>query len=189
MRDLQYMMYPESEHILDWFHITMRLTVLNQFAKGLIKSDPLQGKEVKKYLESIKCFLWHGNVEKALSNIEDCYMICLDEELKYRNRKKLENHLDELNTYTENNYHLIPNYGERWRYGEAISTGFVESTINEVVAKRMVKKQQMQWTQEGAHYMIQTQTAVLNDELHKNFSRWYPGFTVKSKGLEMRKAA
>jgi hypothetical protein len=51
---------------------------------------------------------------------------------------------------------VIPNYGERWHYGEAISTGFVESTINEVVAKRMVKKQQMQWTQEGAHYMIQT---------------------------------
>jgi hypothetical protein len=72
-----------------------------------------------------------------------------NEELKYHNRKKLENHIDELNTYIENNCHLIPNYGERWRYGEAISTGFVESTINEVVAKRMVKKQQMQWTQES----------------------------------------
>jgi hypothetical protein len=189
VRDLQYMMYPESEHILDWFHITMRITVLNQFAKGLLKSDPSQGKEVKNYLESIKWFLWHGNVEKALDRIEDCYIICIDEELKYRNRKKLENYLDELNTYIENNCHLIPNYGERWRYGEAISTGFVESTINEVVAKRMVKKQQMQWTQKGAHYMIQTRTAVLNDELHNDFSRWYPGFTVKSKGLKMKKVA
>lgn len=34
VRNLQYMMYPESEHILDWFHITMKVTVLNQFAKG-----------------------------------------------------------------------------------------------------------------------------------------------------------
>lgn len=167
----------------------MRLTVLNQFAKGLIKSDPAQGKEVKKYLESIKWFLWHGNVGKALSIIEDCYIICIDEELKYRNRKKLENHLDELNIYIENNCHLIPNYGERWRYGEAISTGFVESTINEVVAKRMVKKQQMQWTPKGAHYMIQTRTAVLNDELHKDFSRWYSGFSVKAKALKMGKVA
>ncbi len=71
-------------------------------------------------------------------------VICIDEELKYHNKKKLVNHLDELDTYIENNCHLIPNYGERWRYGERISTGFVESTINEVVAKRMVKKQQMQ---------------------------------------------
>ncbi len=74
VRDLQFMMYPESEHILDWFHITMRLTVLNQFAKGLVKSDPDQGKDVTKYLESIKWYLWHGNVEKALSHIEDCYL-------------------------------------------------------------------------------------------------------------------
>ena len=29
---------PDSEHILDWFHITMRLTVLNQCARGLPKS-------------------------------------------------------------------------------------------------------------------------------------------------------
>ncbi len=26
VRDLQFLMHPESEHILDWFHATMRLT-------------------------------------------------------------------------------------------------------------------------------------------------------------------
>lgn len=45
-----------------------------------------------------------------------------------------------------NNTGCIVNYGERYRNGERISTGFVESTINQVVSKRMVKKQQMQWT-------------------------------------------
>ena len=79
-----------------------------------------------------------------------------------------------MDTYVTNNQHLIPNYGEKYRYGEAISTGFVESTINEVVAKRMVKKQQMQWTQQGAHYLLQTRTAVLNEELYDHFERWYP---------------
>jgi hypothetical protein len=42
-----------------------------------------------------------------------------------------------------NNRRLIPNYGERYRNGEAIATGFVESTVNEVVSKRFCKKQQM----------------------------------------------
>jgi hypothetical protein len=28
---------------------------------------------------------------------------------------------------------MIPNYGERYRYNEPISTSFVESTVNEVV--------------------------------------------------------
>lgn len=146
VRELQCMMYPESEHILDWFHVAMRITVLNQFAKGLIHSDPKSGKELKKHLESTKWYLWHGNVEKALDRIEECYFISIDDEIKYNNKKKLIKSLEEFQTYIENNCHLITNYGEKWRYGETISTAFVESTINEVVAKRMGKKQQMQWT-------------------------------------------
>ena len=66
VRDLQYLMYPESEHLLDWFHVTMRITVLNQFAQGLFNSDPKSGELIKKHLESTKWYLWHGNVEKAL---------------------------------------------------------------------------------------------------------------------------
>jgi len=180
VRELQFLMYPESEHILDWFHITMRIPVLNQFAKGLIHSDPASGKELEKHLESTKWYLWHGNVEKALDQIEDCYFISINEEIQYRNKKKLIEHLEEFQTYIGNNCHLITNYGERWRYGETISTAFVESTINEVVAKRMVKKQQMQWTHTGAHYLLQTRTAVLNDELHEHFGRWFPGFNIKN---------
>ncbi|AWK15732.1 hypothetical protein CCS41_15150 (plasmid) [Candidatus Fukatsuia symbiotica] len=43
LRELQFSFYPESRHVLDWFHITMRLTVLNQYAKGVEKSDPAIG--------------------------------------------------------------------------------------------------------------------------------------------------
>ena len=53
-----------------------------------------------------------------------------------------------------NNRHFIPNYGERYRHGEAIATGFVESTVNEVVSRRFCKKQQMQWSKEGAHLVV-----------------------------------
>jgi hypothetical protein len=34
---------------------------------------------------------------------------------------------------------FIPNYGDRYRHGEAISTAFAESTVNQVVSRRMVK--------------------------------------------------
>jgi hypothetical protein len=43
-------------------------------------------------------------------------------------------------TYITRNGCFIPNYGERWRYGEAIATGFVASTGNQVVSKRFCKK-------------------------------------------------
>jgi hypothetical protein len=45
-------------------------------------------------------------------------------------------------------------------------------------AKRMVKKQQMQWSAEGAHNLIQTRTATLNGELSQYFERWFPAFPV-----------
>src|ERR1700693_484124 len=58
----------------------------------------------------------------------------------------------EFETYICNNREFIPNFGERRRQGETISTAFVESTINQVVSRRFVKKQQMQWTLRGAHF-------------------------------------
>ncbi len=32
VRDLQLYLNPQAEHLLDWFHVTMRLTVLQQTA-------------------------------------------------------------------------------------------------------------------------------------------------------------
>ena len=45
-----------------------------------------------------------------------------------------------------------------------ISTGFVESTVNQVISKRMVKKQPMQWSPRGAHLLLQLRTRVLSEE-------------------------
>jgi len=42
--------------------------------------------------------------------------------------------------------------------------GFVESTVNEVVSKRFCKKQQMQWSKEGTHLLLQTRVRTLNGE-------------------------
>ena len=55
-------------------------------------------------------------------------------------------------------------YAERRRYGERVSTSFVESAVDPVLAKRLVKRQQMQWTKKGAHLLVQARTRVLNEE-------------------------
>ncbi len=89
--------------------------------------------------------------------------------------KKLERALEEFETYIDNNASGIVNYGERHRCGERISTGFVESTINQLVARRFVKKQQMRWTPRGAHLLLQIRVQALNDDLRARFERWYPG--------------
>jgi hypothetical protein len=51
------------------------------------------------------------------------------------------------------------------------------SAVNQVISKRMVKKQQMRWTPRGAHLLLQVRTRVLNDQLADDFHRWYPGLS------------
>src|SRR5271165_5168854 len=177
VRELPLYLSPESEHWLDWFHLTMRLTVLNQTAKGLPEKIG-EGEDqyelrpgVLKDLERIKWFLWHGNVGRALDTIDDIEgeldLLSQDGE----SRKKLLKAVREFRGYIEANQNFIPNYGDRY-----ISTGFVESAINQVVSKRMVKKQQMGWSRRGAHLLLQIRTRVLDEEWENTFRRWYPDF-------------
>lgn len=128
-----------------------------------------------------KRYLWHGNVTTALEYIDDCGRYCDDPELSYAGLKSLQKHLDEMYTHIRNNKMMIPNYGEMYRYEEPVSTAFVESTINEVIARRMAKKQQMQWGRKGAHYLLQTRAAVLNNELQDKFACWYPGVSMNEQ--------
>ena len=93
---------------------------------------------------------------------------------------KLSKSLGEFETYIRNNIEFIPNFGERYGQGETISIAFVESTINQVVSKRFVKKQQMQWTPRGAHFLLQIRTKVLNNDLEDVFRGWYPQFHARA---------
>jgi hypothetical protein len=60
--------------------------------------------------------------------------------------------------------------------GEAISTAFVESAVNEIIAKRMNKKQQMRCNRTTVQSLLDVRTAMLNDNLEDTFRHRYPGF-------------
>ena len=61
----------------------------------------------------------------------------------------------EFQCYINRNASIIPDYGARWRAGQVISTAFIESMVNSLLAKRFAKKQSIQWTPEGAHLLLQ----------------------------------
>jgi hypothetical protein len=69
---------------------------------------------------------------------------------------------------------MLVHYAARRRRDEPISTAFVESTVNEIVAKRMNKKQQMRWNRTTVQPDVRT--AVLNHALEDAFRHRYPGF-------------
>ncbi|GHC81237.1 hypothetical protein GCM10007079_20820 [Nocardiopsis terrae] len=45
-----------------------------------------------------------------------------------------------------------------------------ESAANQVISRRMVKKQQMRWSPKGAHLLLQVRTRVLNGDLAADFA-------------------
>jgi hypothetical protein len=191
VRELQLYLNPHAEHILDWFHATMRLTVLQQTAKGLPEMTrdeeqdyPLRDPVVRD-LERLKWYLWHGNVYKALQVVQSIEMD-LDAAVAtsgHGTARKLLKAVEEFHTYIANNQGFIPNYGERYRAGERISTSFVESTVNQVISKRFCKEQQMAWTQRGAHLLLQIRTRVLNGDWEATFREWYPGFRASPQSM------
>lgn len=145
VRNLQLYLNPQAEHVLDWFHITMRLTVQEQFAKGATlqpvtarKKRHLQHDEeepelhmptrekLEQDLERIKWHLWHGNVFRALQLGEDLEEDLGSHEAKNAPIQKLVQAVREFNGYITANESYIVNYGDRQRNEETISTAFVE---------------------------------------------------------------
>ena len=179
VRHLQLYMSPEAEHILDWWHLTQKLTGLGQYGKGLVHCDLVLGESIRDKIDRLKWSLWHGNVYKALKKIDDIASLIYTFEETYPKFQQLVQAVEEFRTYIQNNAHLIPNYGERYRHGEAITTSFVESTVNEVVSKRFCKRQQMQWSKRGAHLLLQARVKTLNREWAAVFKRWYPDLEVE----------
>jgi hypothetical protein len=188
VRNLQLYLNPLAEHLLDWFHVSMKLTVMGQMNKGMQKVEARDLiNDVEKQLESLKHHLWNGNITQALRLI-DYLQLLLKDDTRSLERKKLLKAVREFGRYIATNQQFIPDYGDRYRNDETITTSFVDSAVNQVVSKRFVKAQQMRWSQRGAHLLLQVRTHVLNKELRARFQQWYPGMADESEP-EMRVAA
>ena len=68
VRELGAFVHPRSEHILDWFHVAMRIEQLLQTTRGLHGPEK---EELLKGIERVKWFLWHGNAMRADETLYD----------------------------------------------------------------------------------------------------------------------
>jgi hypothetical protein len=116
LRRLQQNIAPEAEHVLDWFHLTMRMTVLGQMIKGAW-TDAAEVETKAAALERIKWRLWHGNASDALTSVEclaDDVTCALEDDPISGPLRKLDKALGEFATYIGDNAGYIVNYGERF---------------------------------------------------------------------------
>jgi len=149
IRDIPCYLNAQAEHLLDWFHLTMRITVMAGMAKGLPPPPPGPespdespadlANEIGRRLQRLKWFCWHGNVFRALQTVDDLIFDLDTAEPVPIEQVRLLKAMREFDAYLRANVGRIPNYGERYRAGEAISTAFTESAVNQVISKRMVK--------------------------------------------------
>jgi len=182
---------PRAEHVLDWFHIAMRFTNLQQLAKGVnAATDGGVRSHALAELDRAKWRFWNGHIERGLIGLVHLGQWARAECFEHiPSLKKLENALWDMIRYLELNADSMPNYGKRYRAGRRISTGFVESAVNEIVAKRMVKKQQMRWNRHTVQGFLDVRIHVLNGTLENAFRHWHKGFRPIAEPLQVAVAA
>ena len=149
--------------ILDWFHIAMKFKAAENSVFGSATIEPLEREVVKTEIDHAKWLVWHGKGGKSVARIK-----ALDASLLARQGYECSTlwwNLRRLYFYIDNNAGTLVNYGARYRKGLPISSSIAESAVNQVVSHRMAKKQQMRWTDEGAHRLAQVRVADLNGEL------------------------
>jgi hypothetical protein len=93
---------------------------------------------IREDLQRVKWYCWHGNVYETLRHIRfagmdtEALLFELEEAhpaADHRKPKKILRGVREFGSYVESNAAMIPDYGQRRHYGEAISTAAVGSTV------------------------------------------------------------
>ncbi|PDT50043.1 MULTISPECIES: hypothetical protein [Sinorhizobium] len=158
-----------TAHIIDWFHIAIKIQPMQQIADYAARSRSDLAEilpSIDRDIRALKWRLWHGRVDRTIHDLET-----LLSRLKQLEGKtdfsiaRLHSLGTQLLTYVRSNRSAIIDYAKRYRAGFRVATTLAESAVNSPVGKRMVKKQKMRWSLHGAHMLMQVRTADINGEL------------------------
>src|SRR3984957_8630388 len=158
-----------THHVLDWFHLSMRIQHVAQAAKSWPNTSAEEceaGTRLSDTVERIRWRLWHGQVGRGLELIGET-MATLEAMAGTTSPAaavalKVGRLLGELETYVCGQSDIIIDYATARRREEPISTAVTESTVQWLLHRRMNAQQQMRWTPRSAHLMLKVRCAVTN---------------------------
>ena len=163
-----------TEHVLDWFHLAMRIQHVAQAAKSWPANTPAkrrEGARLSDTIEHIHWRLWHGQVQRALDLIGETLVIleatATTTSPEATAAGKAAVVLAGLETYVAGQSDLIIDYATARGSEEPISTATTESTVQWLLHRRMGANQQMRWSPRGAHLMLKVRTSVVNGNFDK----------------------
>lgn len=127
-------------------------------------------------IDRAKWALWHGQFAKTRRRLADLLDWTWTAQADLWWLQRVNTHASERLAYLNTNADSLPNYGARYRAGQPISSAFAESAVNAIVAKRMIKQQQMTWNRHTVPPFLAVRVAVLNETLEPAFRFWHVGF-------------
>ena len=160
-------------HILDWFHLSMRVRPVEQVLLGLAGRhlpDPEPVHAAQASIERIRHLLWYGRQEQVDQELvlqlgHGLEIAARNGELHQASVNDLRRLCHELRTYARNNSGAIVNYHRRYHDKRPVSTSRAEGCVDEIANARMGKKQRMRWSPRGAHRVAVVRAAVLDGRL------------------------
>jgi hypothetical protein len=156
-------------HVLDWFHLAMRIQHAAQCAGGWPANTVSDCRNRAKFtdaVEHIRWRLWHGQTRRALCLIQRTLAALktqvAGQTAAARSAAKLAKALVALETYVSGLADLIIDYASARLDDEPFSTSPTEGAVQWLLHRRMGARQQMRWSPRGAHLMLQVRTAIVN---------------------------
>ena len=158
-------------HILDWWHISMRVQHIENAVKGLLQTESFTGfpELFKRPAETLRWCLWHGKIMTAGTRLKllmiDSGRVTTEDAAVRAAAARVEARCRELYTYLGNNWDALTNYGWRHRNGFSISSSRAEGCVDDIGNARMGKSRRVRWSPRGAHNVAVTRAAVLDGRL------------------------
>ena len=174
------------ESQLDWFDIGMKLELLRKVVVMPVTyqeylDDPKAFDPSRRRISRLRDALWRGRSWHARLQFawlrgdidrwaDEHPGRCVQ---SVRRAKQV---IREFRFYVCGNRRSLPDFSKQRAAGHRISTAHVESVMNHLINHRLSKKQQMRWSPEGAHYLLQVRAELLNGTLLDGYRLANPRF-------------
>ena len=169
----------DIHHVLDWWHISMRVRHAEQALAGVCALEPINrgGLDVLECgISRLRHLIWNGYHHEARRELFDARHLAHD--AVYLNGERLRPAVcrflarcEELRGYLANNEAALVDYSRRYHSGQPVSTSRAEGCVDEIANARMAKRRRMRWSPRGAHRVAVVRAAVLDGRLHAHQHR------------------
>jgi hypothetical protein len=174
------------ESQLDWFHIGMKLELLRKAVVMPVTyqeylEDPHAFHPLQRRISRLRDALWRGRSWQARLQFAwirgDIDRWAAEHPGRCaQSVRRAKQVIKEFRFYVCGNRRSLPDFAKQRAAGHRISTAHVESVMNHLVNHRLSKKQQMRWSPEGAHYLLQVRAELLNGTLLDGYRIANPRF-------------